>query len=127
MTRDDLQAWLDRYIEAWRADDPGLIGDLFADDATYRWRPYGDDEHAVHGRAAIVKAWLEEGDAPESWEASYEPYAVDGDRAVAIGSSRYDASDAEPARTYANCFLLEFGADGRCTAFTEFYMRRESS
>lgn len=126
MTRDDVQAWLDRYVAAWRANDPELIGDLFADDAAYRWRPYGGDEHAAHGRAAIVQGWLDEGDAPDSWEAAYEPYAVEGHRAVAIGTSHYLPTDTEPARTFSNCFLLEFDSHGRCTAFTEFYMRHDA-
>ena len=29
MTHDDVQAWLDRYIAAWRSYDPEAIGDLF--------------------------------------------------------------------------------------------------
>ena len=36
MTRDEVQAWLDRYIDAWRSDDPGTITALFSDEAQYR-------------------------------------------------------------------------------------------
>lgn len=127
MNRDDLQSWLDRYVEAWRTDDPDQVAALFTDDATYRYRPYGGDEHASIGREAIVAAWLEEGDPPGSWDASYEPFAVDGDRAVATGTSRYFASAKEPERTYHNVFLLRFAADGRCAEFTEYYMLEEST
>jgi hypothetical protein len=103
MTREEVQAWLDRYIEAWSSYDAGAIGDLFSDDARYRYHP--SDEGFV-GREAIVRAWLEpSGDAstrdePGTWEARYEPFAVDGDRAVAVGSSRYftDASKYGPGR-----------------------------
>lgn len=119
-THADLQDWLNRYIAAWRSNDPGEIGALFSDDAVYHYHPYGDD--AVRGRDAIVSSWLEEGDPPDGWDAAYEPYAVDGDRAVAVGWSRYEASDAEPKRTYRNAFLLRFAADGRCTEFTEYFM-----
>lgn len=127
MNRDALQSWLDRYVEAWHTNDPEQVAALFTDDATYRYRPYGGDQHASIGRDAIVAAWLEEGDPPGSWEASYEPFAVDGDLAVARGTSRYFASAKGPARTFHNVFLLRFAPDGRCAEFNEYYMLEEPS
>jgi ketosteroid isomerase-like protein len=124
MERSDVQGWLDKYIAAWRSNDRAAIEELFSDNAVYRYRPYGDD-NSVTGRDAIVASWLEEPDAPENWDASYEPYAVDGDRAVAIGTSWYAAADGEPEKTYVNAFLLRFDPDGRCSEFTEYYMREE--
>jgi hypothetical protein len=129
MTRDDVQAWLDRYVAAWISYDPAAIGDLFSPDAHYRYHP--PDEPVV-GRDAIVRSWTEpDGDAssrddPGTYEARYEPFAVDGERAVAVGWSRYwtDASRAAVRAVYDNCFLLEFGADGRCRSFTEFFRER---
>jgi hypothetical protein len=76
MTRDDVQRWLDRYIDAWRSNDRAAIEALFTEDAAYRYRPYGGDEHAAIGRDAIVEAWLDEGDPPGSWDARYEPWAL---------------------------------------------------
>jgi hypothetical protein len=127
MNRADVQGWLDRYIAAWKANERGPIEDLFTEDATYRWRPYGPDDDNAHGRAAIVTGWLEEDDDPNSWEAEYEPFAVEGDRAVATGTSRYFATDEEPERTFHNVFLLTFADDGRCSEFTEIYMREEEN
>jgi uncharacterized protein (TIGR02246 family) len=125
MTRADLQAWLDRYVEAWRTGDADQVAGLFTEDAVYRYRPYGGDANAVTGRDAIVASWLEEGDLPGSWEAAYEPWAIDGDRAVATGTSRYFASAKGPERTFHNAFLLRFAPDGRCAEFTEYYMLEE--
>ncbi len=121
MNRDGVQAWLDRYVVAWRANDRGPIEELFTEDAVYSYRPWLSDEHTVRGRDAIIASWLEEPDDPGSWEAHYEPYAVDGDRAVGVGWSRYAASDGEPERTYHNAYLLRFAPDGRCAEFREFY------
>lgn len=129
MTRDDVQAWLDRYIAAWATYDPDAIGDLFSEDVRYRYHP---SDEGIVGRDAIVRAWLEpSGDAssrdePGTWEAHYEPFVVGGDRAVAVGSSRYfhDATKSSVRTTYDNAYLLEFDADGRCRAFTEFYVER---
>jgi hypothetical protein len=122
MDREAVQDWLTRYVEAWRGNAHEPIEALFTDDAVYRYRPYGGDEHAAVGLAEVVESWLEEPDAPDSWEAEYRVFAADGERAVAVGSSHYRAVGDEPARTFHNCFLLRFAADGRCSEFTEFYM-----
>jgi uncharacterized protein (TIGR02246 family) len=122
MNRSDLEAWLDRYIEAWRANDAAKVAALFTEDATYRFHPYDADDKALHGRDRIVAGWLDEPDDPGSWEATYEAYAVDGNRAVAYGTSHYDATATDPERLYHNVFLMEFAPDGRCSALTEYFM-----
>ena len=122
MDRTSVQTWLDRYVEAWRANDAELIKTLFSDDAVYSYRPYDDPERTIRGNAAIVASWLEEPDPPDTWEAKYEPYAVEGDRAVGVGFSRYLATDSAPEKTYHNAYLLRFDPDGRCAEFHEFYM-----
>lgn len=122
VTRDEVRAWLDRYIDAWRANEPGRIADLFTENAVYSYRPWLDDEYAFRGRDAVVGSWLDDPDDPGSWDAQYEPYAVDGDRAVAVGWSRYAGDGEEPQRTFHNAYLLRFAPDGRCAEFREFYM-----
>jgi ketosteroid isomerase-like protein len=129
VTHDDVQRWLDRYIAAWASYDAEAIGDLFTDDARYRFHP--SDEGFV-GRDAIVQAWLEpSGDAstrdePGRWDAHYEPFSVAGGRAVAVGWSRYytDTSKSTVESVWDNVYLLEFGSDGRCRSFTEWYVER---
>jgi hypothetical protein len=62
---------------------------------------------------------------PGTYEAAYAPVAVDGDTVVATGPSRYREQPEGPiVRTYENCFVLQFDRDGRCRAFTEYYLRR---
>lgn len=122
MNRADVQAWLDRYVEAWRRNEREPIEALFTEDAVYSYRPWLGDDHTVRGREAIVGSWLEDTDEPGTWDARYEPYALDGDRAVAVGWSRYAATDTAPERTYHNAYLLKFAPDGRCSEFREFYM-----
>lgn len=131
MDRTALQAWLDRYVEAWKSYDPEQIGALFGEAATYRYHPYDREEEVVRGRDAIVRDWIRpEGNAssrdkPGSYDAHYEPYAIDGDRAVASGWSRYwsDGSRAKLERIYYNVFLLQFDDDGRCIAFAEYFLK----
>jgi len=38
MDRSGVQRWLDRYIAAWRANEPEPIEALFTDDVVYRYR-----------------------------------------------------------------------------------------
>ncbi|HSL97567.1 MAG TPA: nuclear transport factor 2 family protein [Candidatus Deferrimicrobiaceae bacterium] len=128
MTHAEVQAWLNRYVEAWFAYDAIRIGELFSADAEYRYHP---QDEPLRGRDAIVADWLNPGgdpagrDAPGTVEGRYEPFAVDGARAVAIGTTTYwaDATRATVEHRYYNSWLLEFDADGRCRSFTEYFMR----
>jgi ketosteroid isomerase-like protein len=120
-----FQEWLDRYVDAWSTYDESAIGDLFSDDAEYRFHPWDDAGDRVVGRDAIVAQWLGDRDEAGSWTAEYHPWAVAGDRAVAVGVSRYLGADrATVEREYHNVFLCVFDADGRCREFTELFMLR---
>ncbi len=126
MTRADVQRWLDRYVAAWKSYDEAEIADLFSTEAEYRYHPW---DEPVRGREAIVADWLAPNgnatskDAEGTYDASYEAWAVDGDRAVAVGTSDYftDTSRTTRDRRYHNTYLLEFDVDGRCRRFTENY------
>jgi uncharacterized protein (TIGR02246 family) len=121
MTHTEVQNWLDRYLEAWARNDPDLVAALFTEEAVYRFRPYGGDGRMASGSDEIVKSWIDFDEDPSEWEASYTPFAVDGDRAVAIGTSRYFDAGEDGDEMYHNCFLLRF-EDGRCAEFTEYWM-----
>jgi ketosteroid isomerase-like protein len=124
MDRSSVQDWLDRYSAAWLSYDEAAIRSLFAPDARYRYHPYDPESDTVVGVEAITKDWLDNRDNAGTYDSHYEPYAVEGDRAVAIGWSRYyeDASKAKLIREYRNVYLLLFDPDARCTEFTEFFM-----
>ena len=134
MDRVSVETWLSRYVEAWKSYDRQAIADLFSTDAIYRFHPYDDGGDVIRGREAIVRSWLEPDgdqsgrDEPGSYEAHYEPYAVDGDRAVAVGWSSYWTDDTRSIleQVYDNVFLMRFDGDGRCVEFTELFMKRPS-
>jgi ketosteroid isomerase-like protein len=125
MNHDEVQRWLNDYVAAWSASDPEAIRALFAAEAAYGYRPWDGEKTTVKGNDDIVASWLENPDDPSSWEASYAPYAVDGDRAVALGTTRYLASGDHPERTYHNAFVLRFDDDGKCVEFHEFYVAKK--
>jgi hypothetical protein len=125
MDRDDVNRWLDAYVSAWKSYDRDEIGALFSDDVEYRYHPYND---AIRGRAEVVESWRGEGDhggaptrdEPGTYDASYRVVALDGDVAVATGTSTY----TEPDAIYDNCFVMRFADDGRCREFTEWVVER---
>jgi hypothetical protein len=132
ITHASVQAWLDAYAKAWETYDAADVAPLFAENAQYRWHPWDEPEI---GRDTIVEAWLNPGgnasdrDKPGTFKAELRPYAVDGNRAVAIGTCTYwtDASRSEVARIYENNWLIEFDDDGKCRSFVEYYMKRPAS
>lgn len=114
MTPEDVQRWLDDYVEAWRTYDAGAIADLFTEDASYSYNPW---DEPIEGREAIVAHWLSDQDAPGSWIAEYHPFVVAGDSAVAVGETRY-----ADGKVYFNSWQLMFDQEARCSAFVEWYM-----
>jgi ketosteroid isomerase-like protein len=132
LTHESVQAWLDAYMHAWETYDPKDVEALFSEDAEYRYHPA---DEPVAGRAAIVESWVNPGgdasgrDKPGTFAGEYAPFAVDGNRAVAVGVSTYytDASRSTVDRIYYNNWLLEFDGDGRCRSFTEYYMTPRGS
>jgi hypothetical protein len=119
LDRPGFQAWLDRYVEAWKSYDPQAIGDLFSEDARYRYHP---EDEPVIGRDAIVASWLDGRDDPGTYDGHYEPLAIDGEDHVASGWSRY-FTDGELSDEYWNIYLCRFDDEGRCRDFTEWWIR----
>jgi hypothetical protein len=127
VTHAAVTAWLDKYMRAWETYDPAAIGDLFTENAEYRWHPWDDPEV---GREAIVQAWLNPGgnassrDKPGTFAGELQPFVGNGNRAVAVGTCTYwtDGTRSKVDRIYYNNWLLEFAEDGKCSSFIEYYM-----
>jgi hypothetical protein len=133
MQRDDVDRWLGAYIVAWKTYDRESITELFADEITYRYHPY---DEPLRGRDAVVASWFGESDhagastrdEPGTYDATYRTIALDGDTAVATGTTVYrPAPGAAPNRVFDNCFVMRFDATGRCREFTEWYIERPDS
>ncbi len=121
MKHNEVQLWLDRYVSAWESNEPAEIGALFSEDAVYSYRPWENEKVTARGREAIVASWLEDPDDPSNWEAHYEPYVVEGNKAVALGWSKYRPQKDGKDRIFHNAYFLAFDDDGRCKSFHEFY------
>src|SRR3954466_4108736 len=54
-TTDQVQAWLDAYVGAWRSYDRAAIVALFTDDVSYRYLPF---DEPLRGAEAVADSWL---------------------------------------------------------------------
>src|SRR6478672_4578311 len=118
MTHDDVQRWLERYVAAWTTYDPVAIGELFSEDAHYRYHAWDDP---LVGRAAIVADWLANKDAPGTYDAHYDVGTLDDARATAMGESRYTNPDGSFRTLYYNLWALRFDGHGQCAEFVEYF------
>jgi hypothetical protein len=119
MDRRTLEGWVDGYRRAWESNDPADIGALFTDDATYLTEPYAKP---IVGREAIVADWLERKDEPGDTEWRSEVTAVCDDIGFVRGWAKYFTP---PPREYSNLWVIRLGEDGRCSEFTEWWMKHK--
>jgi uncharacterized protein (TIGR02246 family) len=119
MDRQTLQQWVDGYRRAWESNDPEEIGALFTNDATYLTEPYAKP---IEGREAIVADWLERKDEPGDTTWSSDVLAVCDDIAFVQGVAEYFT---QPPRVYSNLWVVRLNDDGRCSEFTEWWMKHK--
>ena len=111
-----VRTWVDGYVRAWGSNDPVAIGALFSDGAAYYTEP-----HSLpwRGREEIVRRWLDRKDEPGEAEFRWHLVAVAPDVAFVQGETIYRT----PPHTYSNLWVIRLDAEGRCTEFTEWWMR----
>ncbi|MFL5720812.1 MAG: nuclear transport factor 2 family protein [Chloroflexota bacterium] len=111
-----LADWMGAYLRAWETNDPEEVGALFSDEALYLTEPSAEP---WHGRPEIVEGWLGRKDEPGDATFEWAPL-VDSDRlGVITGRTTYLSGD-----DYDNLWVIRFDDDGRCSEFTEWWMRR---
>jgi predicted DCC family thiol-disulfide oxidoreductase YuxK len=115
VTEQQVEEWVAGYERAWRTVGTGPLGDLFAEEATYRMSPY---EEPWVGLAAIAEMWEAERKGPdEIFSMASEIVALDGETAVV----RVEVGYGDPVdREYRDLWVVRFGADGRAVAFEEW-------
>jgi ketosteroid isomerase-like protein len=113
-----LTEWLDAYGRAWEERDPEAAADLFAEDATYQWGPFGK---RFNGRPLIREAWADAVEGQRNVKFGYEVWSA----TVKSGIARWWVTleregDDEPTRI-EGIFRLVFGDDGLCVSLEEWY------
>jgi ketosteroid isomerase-like protein len=117
---DRFSTWVERYLVAWRSNDPDEIGSLFNDDALYLTLPVREP---WRGRATIAKEWLARKDEPGDWEFSYEVLARDGDLGIVRGVTDYKSGVSDSGKeggTFDNLWEVTLDSDDRAARFVEW-------
>jgi hypothetical protein len=120
MKREQVSAWVERYVQPWRSNAPGDIERLFAADATYATGPF---DEPWRGREAIVAGWLARKDEPGTWTFRSEVLATTPEGGVVRGWTTYPADQQE----FSNIWLIALDDDGQCSAFTEWWVERPAA
>ncbi len=106
------------YLRAWESNEPDEIGALFTEDARYYTTP---SRSPWRGREEIVEGWIGIADQPGDFTFEWQKLTESDELGVITGRTVYTNGD-----DYDNLWVIRFDDNGRCTEFTEWYMRRES-
>ncbi|MFF3751479.1 nuclear transport factor 2 family protein [Streptomyces sp. NPDC002018] len=110
IAREAVDAWVERYVHAWRTNDPADIAALFAEDAEYHETPYTT---RWVGRDEIVTGWRDRWEWQQGgWSFEWEIRSVEGATAVVHGVGHYTRLG-----DFDNLWTLAFDKAGRCTRF----------
>lgn len=120
MDRQQLDHWVEAYVRAWNSNTPDAIGALFSEDAEYQRTPFSE---SWVGRDEIVTGWLGIHDEPGTFAFDWRVLAT-GDVGVVRGLTTYFATRSDAEAVYSNIWVIELDPDGRCRAFTEWWMQR---
>jgi len=104
-------------VPGTHSNDADDIGRLFADDAQYYTEPFGQP---WRGRQSIVEHWLARKDEPGQTAFAWHPVALTEELAVVQGTTTY----IKDAVTCSNLWVIRFDHAGRCTEFTEWWMKQ---
>jgi hypothetical protein len=115
MTRDDVQQWIDRYVDAWRSSGTAKLAGIFSDNIAYSlspWRP------ALQGLSELEKHWERSRSGPdEEFELHNKIVAIDGKTAVV--RVEVDYANDDPAH-WRDLWIVTFDDNGLCCRFEEW-------
>ena len=112
-----IDAWAQRYFEAWKTNDPALVASLFTADAVY-W--YGPFREPARGRDEIVRRWVENA-PPADVRTAHEVIAVNGETAVIHWRVSFDGT------TMDGVLVVKLDAAGACYEHREWYEALQSA
>lgn len=118
ITTETVTAWVDRYLTAWKTNDPADIAGLFAEDGEYHEGPYETD---WIGRDQIVAGWRSRWDWQQGgWRFDWQIVSIDGRTAVITGVGRYTKLG-----NFDNQWTVIFRTPEECSNFTMINTERD--
>lgn len=109
--------WAEAYRRAWEEADSQAAASLFTDDGTYRNDIFQDQPN--QGRSGVADYWTTVTASQTEATVRMGTPVIDGERAVVEFWTTMKVED-DPV-TLAGALLLDFDADGLCTALREYY------
>jgi hypothetical protein len=122
MTEAELRMWMDAYTVAFNAQDSEWASNLFTEDGTYQWGPFGEQ---LVGRGAIRRAWDDHQDPEEVAEMTYEVIAVTPEVGVARWIASHTNERERRRHRMDGVFVVTLTEDGLCDSFREWWDSRE--
>lgn len=111
----EVQAWIDKYVSAWRSPGTAKLADLFTDDITYSPSPW---KKPLHGLEEIKPFWEQARSGPEEvFDLGSEIVAIEGQTAVVRIAVEY-AND-KPSQ-WRDLWIIKLDDTGRCSSFEEW-------
>ena len=124
MIESELQAWLDRYADAFVREDADAAARLFSADETYQWGPFGE---LLYGPEEIRAKWAAATGSGGRPTCEFEILGITDD----YGFARWIASYTYPAegrRTrYDGVFLVRLATSEHCSEFREWWNSLEET
>lgn len=115
MNIQQLETWMQGYLQAWKSNDPQDIGRLFSEHAHYYTAPFREP---WRGRDGIINGWLNRKDTPGTYTFRYQILGATEDMGFVRGWTDYQT----PQRSYSNLWMIKLDDQGTCTEFTEWFM-----
>ena len=109
-----IEAWANRYFEAWKSNDPALVASLFTADAVYYYGPFREP---ARGREEIVRRWVSNPPSNDV-RSAHEVIAVNGDTAVIHWSVSFDGTAMD------GVLIVKLDDAGDCYEHREWYVVR---
>jgi hypothetical protein len=118
LTGDHFDRWVAAYSRSSAEDDPQASAALFAEDALYYESHF---DAPVVGRPAIFEYWAAGAARLAEKRATHEILALCGNLGIARWRSQFVVKATGTAMAPDCIFLVEFGVDGLCCRFREWW------
>ncbi len=115
MTHNDVEKWVDRYVDAWRSSGTSKLASIFSSKINYSVSPW---KSALKGLTELERFWGQARSGPEeAFRLQSEVVAVESKTAVVRVEVEY-AHDT--LSHWRSLWIMTFDENGLCSHFEEW-------
>ncbi len=122
LTRAHFKKWMETYGRASAENDPLRSANLFAENARYYETPFAEP---MIGRETIFEYWNDRARNLKDKVSTFEILSVNGNRGIAHWQSKFTVIESGKRLALDCVFIVEFGDDGLCRTFREWWHTRD--